>query len=199
MPKRKPKRQYTEAEKATALAALAANDGNVKRTARELGIPGPTLDDWRRGEGITVGVLEKQTTRAEALDTLFERVARLYLGQALRTEIVARSSGRDAVGAAAIALDKLRLLRGEATQIHDTIDGQIERELARLVARRTAALSEPAALPQLERATLAPADGCRTDAGSLASGDPGQPAPADAPFVQPAGGQVPYCGGPGSA
>ena len=38
---------YTDQQKAEALAALIENGGNVKATARELGIPRPTLITWR--------------------------------------------------------------------------------------------------------------------------------------------------------
>jgi hypothetical protein len=33
------------------MAALDANAGNLKRTARQLGIPRKTLERWSRGEG----------------------------------------------------------------------------------------------------------------------------------------------------
>lgn len=39
--------QYTEQQRIDALAALDLNRGNVSRTARELGIPRPTLILWR--------------------------------------------------------------------------------------------------------------------------------------------------------
>mgnify|MGYP001616499453 CR=1 FL=1 len=38
---------YPEERKAAALAALVANDGNMKVTAQQLGIPRPTLIQWR--------------------------------------------------------------------------------------------------------------------------------------------------------
>jgi transposase-like protein len=38
---------YTEEDKARAFVVLAANDGNVKRTARELSLPVGTLRSWR--------------------------------------------------------------------------------------------------------------------------------------------------------
>lgn len=41
------RQQYTEKAKAAAFAHLEANDGNVKRTARELGLPVSTLRRWR--------------------------------------------------------------------------------------------------------------------------------------------------------
>jgi transposase-like protein len=41
------RQQYTDQAKAAAFAALEVNDGNVKRTARELGLPISTLRRWR--------------------------------------------------------------------------------------------------------------------------------------------------------
>lgn len=38
---------YTDEVKATAYAQLQVNDGNVKRTAREIGLPVSTLRKWR--------------------------------------------------------------------------------------------------------------------------------------------------------
>jgi hypothetical protein len=41
-------RQYTEAEKAAALARLAANGGSAARASHETGIPASTLRGWAR-------------------------------------------------------------------------------------------------------------------------------------------------------
>lgn len=41
------KPQHSEQEKARAYALLVTNEGNVKRTARELGMPPSTLRRWR--------------------------------------------------------------------------------------------------------------------------------------------------------
>jgi hypothetical protein len=44
------KRRYTDDERSLALAALAANTGNVNKTVRQLGIPTTTLEHWSKGE-----------------------------------------------------------------------------------------------------------------------------------------------------
>jgi len=48
--------QYTDQAKAAAFAALEVNDGNVKRTARDLGLPVSTLrrwrDDWEKSKNL---------------------------------------------------------------------------------------------------------------------------------------------------
>jgi len=47
---------YTEDQKASVFVALAANEGNVKRTARDTGIPVSTIrrwrDEWQRLESL---------------------------------------------------------------------------------------------------------------------------------------------------
>ena len=44
------KRSYSDEEKASALAALAAISGNVKQTASQTGVPRATLQRWASGE-----------------------------------------------------------------------------------------------------------------------------------------------------
>lgn len=66
---------YSDDAKAKVFAALAANDGNVKRTAREFGIPSSTIrrwrDDWEREHNLpTPEQLEVAT--GEFLDTAKE-------------------------------------------------------------------------------------------------------------------------------
>jgi transposase-like protein len=97
------KRQYTDAEKASALALLQANAGNVTRTCRDLGIPAATLRDWRDGEGVNHAVAEIREGKIEELDT---------------KEVISRASGKDAVIAAATATDKMRLLQNKPTAIN---------------------------------------------------------------------------------
>jgi transposase-like protein len=50
------RQQYTDEAKAAAFTALEVNDGNKKRTARELGLPLSTLrrwsDEWEKGKNL---------------------------------------------------------------------------------------------------------------------------------------------------
>jgi transposase-like protein len=116
----KPKRPYTEDDKATALSLLQSNGNNLLRTATELGIPQSTLFRWRRGGGLNRAIPAKRDAKTAELDALFERVARLYLENAGRSAVVKKSRGKDSVIAACAAVDKLRLLRGEATSIRES-------------------------------------------------------------------------------
>lgn len=42
------RRTYTDADRARVIAALAANGGNIKRTARECDVPVQTVRNWKR-------------------------------------------------------------------------------------------------------------------------------------------------------
>jgi hypothetical protein len=121
--KPKPKRPYTENDKATALSLLKANNNNLLATTRGTGIPYSTLRKWKNGAGISRDVAPKCGAKAEELGSIFERVGRMYLENAMRPATVRRTRGRDSVIAACAAIDKCRLLRGESTSIHQTAGG----------------------------------------------------------------------------
>lgn len=53
----------------------------------------------------------------DRLDDMFETVARKYLDRAVKTEIIDGMKGRELVTAAAISVDKMRLLRDLPTEI----------------------------------------------------------------------------------
>ena len=125
-------RQYKAVDKATALALLDEHRGNVARTAEQLGITEQTLRRWRDNKEIkdTVTVEKKQE-----LSELFEHVARLYIRRAQSPDAIEATSGPQAVTAAAIATDKMRLLRNEPTAItgkEQLSDEQLLERLQRL-------------------------------------------------------------------
>ena len=47
------KRSYSDEQKASALAALAANGGNARLTAAQVGVPRTTLLKWAAGKAFT--------------------------------------------------------------------------------------------------------------------------------------------------
>jgi hypothetical protein len=55
---------------------------------------------------------------------LFESAARKYLAHASKDDVVDQTRGRDAVFSAAIATDKMQLLRNLPTSINETIERQ---------------------------------------------------------------------------
>lgn len=159
------RRRYSDDDRAAALAALAANGGNVARTAARLGIPVKTLANWARGdrhpEAAQLGERKKGDMAAaleavawQILDALPHKIGKAPLNQA--------------AVALGIAIDKARLLRGEPTEIRrDDLPG-----LDALL-HDPAAAAHAAAL--LERLTARPDDPGR--AGLVREpGEVGQPA-----------------------
>ena len=106
-------RGFTEDDKAAALAALAANAGNVSKTARDLGIPRTTLSRWSNGERISDGVTAKAQVKKAALADELENVARALVG-AMPAKI-ADATLQQSATALGITVEQMLLLRGEAT------------------------------------------------------------------------------------
>jgi len=104
-----PKRRYTDADKAEALAMLVANGGNAEKTARDTGIPRKTIYNWSKDNPPVPAKIGQE--KKEALSDLFERVSRKYLDHSLEEGPLNKTSGKDAVLAAAVAADKMQLLR----------------------------------------------------------------------------------------
>jgi transposase-like protein len=114
------KRRYSDDERAACLAALAANGGNVERTAREVGVPKTTLQQWATGARHPEATQMSETKKPELAD-LFEDLARKALGVS-RRGIRSLKADKAAV-VAGIATDKMRLLRGQSTA---TVDAKHE-------------------------------------------------------------------------
>jgi transposase-like protein len=105
------KRQYSDEDKATALTALDANGGNVKRTANQLGIPHKTLDDWAKGRNQNRAVADLRTRKRGSLADKFESLAHLIV-DAMPSKIEKATLSQCAVSSG-IATDKAIRLRGE--------------------------------------------------------------------------------------
>lgn len=111
------RRQYSDNDKAAALAALDANNGNVYKTARQLGIGRTTLENWARGRGVNHDVPElRRVKKTELADTL-EQVAETYAAHLLEPTTIMKTSAKDAAITVGTAIDKMRLLRGLPTEI----------------------------------------------------------------------------------
>jgi transposase-like protein len=134
----RPRRKYSDSQKANALAVLSANRGNVLRTSRELDIPERTLNDWSHlaenamnpnstrpvSPEYALEIAQLREEKEAALADVFEGVARKYLAHASKDDIVAQTRGRDAVFSAAIAVDKSQLLKGLPTSINAEVERQ---------------------------------------------------------------------------
>jgi transposase-like protein len=117
--------QYLDEEKASALVLLAVYNGNVKRTARTLGIPRSTLTAWAKGRGTNPGVTKQCHFKKESLADRFEEVARALLDAAADPAKLADASLKDLVIAAGICTDKMLLLRGQPTRLLTNADGTL--------------------------------------------------------------------------
>ena len=115
----KPKRRYSDRERAAALVALDLNQGNVYKTARQCGIPRKTLELWTKPESMYHGVADERQDQKEALADMFERIARAYGLHSLDAAVLAKTNGQQAVIGACAATDKMRLLREQPTSIID--------------------------------------------------------------------------------
>jgi transposase-like protein len=133
------RRQYTDQDRAEALAALAANGGNVKRTAQAIGIPRKTLESWSReiqdrpevADGD--GHVKKRQPLAERLPEVIHTAMDALPGKAEGASFQQITVG---IG---ILIDKLQLLTGRPTEIHadgDRISEDERAELRRKLAER---------------------------------------------------------------
>ncbi len=124
------KRTYSPDEKGAALAALDANGGNVKRTAAMVDVPRKTLEGWDNGSGVTSEVEASREQKTLELANSFEDLARKIVAAA--PDKIEKAGLKDSVFSAAIAIDKSRLLRGQATsinevQMRDALEGVVAR------------------------------------------------------------------------
>jgi transposase-like protein len=108
-----PRRQYSDAEKATALAALDANGGNVQGTAETLGIPESTLSGWAKGRGTNGDVPKLRDIKKKDLADELEGIA-YKLAKAIPDKIE-EATLQQVTTSLGITIDKMQLLRGEAT------------------------------------------------------------------------------------
>jgi hypothetical protein len=103
------RRSYSPEFRAVALAALAANAGNLKRTARQLGLPRKTLEGWASGRTPTPEALCRQARLL--LADWYEQEARDCLA-AITPEKIAAAGLPELMVCAGIAVDKMLLLGG---------------------------------------------------------------------------------------
>ncbi len=106
------RRRYSDRDREEAMAALASNGNNVFKTAKELGIPPRTIANWAEGKShpelANVGNGKK-----EELAGILEDFA--YKAVDVADKNVGKLNAKDAITAAAIAIDKMRLLRDQST------------------------------------------------------------------------------------
>ena len=110
------RRRYTDEDRVRVLAVLKSNAGNLSGTSRETGVPINTIRRWR--DEFNPELTDLRQEAEESLATLWERVARAYLGHAMTEKVIEDSSGNTAVSIAATATEKKQLLTGQPTEIN---------------------------------------------------------------------------------
>jgi len=111
-------RNYSDEDKATALAFLAANRNNYKAASKHTGIPWQTLQSWHRdnigvNEAVTEILPEKTKNLADALEEKLWLVVNLGFGED-KIKDAYLSNVTTALGT---LVDKIRLLREQPTAI----------------------------------------------------------------------------------
>lgn len=155
------RRSYTPEDKAASLAALAANGGNLAKTAAQVGVPRKTLAEWQKQQTPRGGVADASPPKKAAAEQVakllpgakvalsdrLEQVASALVDKMDDPEKIAAATLSQLAVAAGVAIDKMRLLREQPTSIPGATLSDEER------ARRLAALEE-----RVRRRLAAPAD-----------------------------------------
>lgn len=114
---------YSEKRIAETLAVLKANGGNVSRTSRETGVPRGTLRGWRDASAADAGrqaaIADQTEEQKERLGDVLEGFIRRVFSVGITDEKLKAADVKDLVLAAAVAVDKMQLLRGEPTDINE--------------------------------------------------------------------------------
>jgi transposase-like protein len=106
-------RSYSEDEKASALALLDGNGGNVFRTARQLDMPRATLQEWRDGRGVNADVLTRRQGKKAELSARYESLVHDVLD--VLTPAKLKDAGvRDLAVVVGVFTDKMLALDGES-------------------------------------------------------------------------------------
>lgn len=113
--------RYTDKFRASAVAMLVSlgypdNAEKLKEVSEHLKVPGRTLRRWFQRESNPPPDDIVQQEKRDLAD-VYEDIARTYLTHAGQPDVVDSVSGNAAITAAAIATDKMRLLKGLPTEI----------------------------------------------------------------------------------
>ena len=127
------KRQYSDNDKAVALATLDANEGNIRQTAKMLKLPESTLTDWSNNRGVCPEVAEIRDDKKTELADKLEEVA-----HALTDNILLRAQSdfsvltplKDFAVSLGIAIDKMQVLKGKPTSISEDVTKRTNEERA---------------------------------------------------------------------
>lgn len=135
-----PGSRYATEDKAKALALLKSNGGNLKRTARQIGVPPATLRMWRNDpeDAAPAELREQKEAELEShLESIALRYAKALDNDATVMAIVASRDPSKLAIVLGIAVEKIQLLRGKPTANINLFDW---------IAQRNA--DKPLALPE---------------------------------------------------
>lgn len=123
------RRIYNDQDKANVLVALTVNNGNIRRTGRDTGIPEATIRSWRdlwdrEGVPAELEVLSENT----ALDTVeeMEVVRDLALADLKRQIQTGEVKPAQLIATVGVLEDKIRLGKGLATSRSESTHIQLE-------------------------------------------------------------------------
>lgn len=108
---------YSDEFKAAALALLDAQGGkgSIKPTARTLGIPRSTLSDWYNGR-TNYSVPKLRHIKRDELSQQLIELAHISLDILTDEDKLASANVREVAIVLGIAIDKMQLLTGDATE-----------------------------------------------------------------------------------
>jgi transposase-like protein len=143
------RRTYTPEEQARVALLLQANEGNVKRTARETHIPPMTVRDWKlkwEAEGYPEPIVEALPAAVDDVTGYMDQARSLAVDVVIEKLREGKVSAKDAAWIASVFSDKINLIRGLATSRSETIQvAPVDhKELARELATYVAATVEAA-------------------------------------------------------
>lgn len=124
-------RDYPEELKASVIAAIKANNGNVLATSRLFNLPRDTVNYWWRHSERFVEL--EQTSKLNLADKL-EQIAH-NTTDSLADHDLSIVSYRDKASSLAVIIDRMQLLRGEPTTIAGVSEADRQLRLAELLVR----------------------------------------------------------------
>jgi transposase-like protein len=152
-------RKYSEEQRAEVFTLLTVHEGNVKRTARESGIPEQTVRDWKKlweRKGLPATVSEVLPEVMNEKVTKYESVRDKALDIALDRLDDPKTTAKDATWIAGVMTDKIRLLKGEVTSRTESVQsGPSAIEVGEALA---AALQQAFAAQELREAEIVDAE-----------------------------------------
>jgi crotonobetainyl-CoA:carnitine CoA-transferase CaiB-like acyl-CoA transferase len=124
-PKKHSRTKYSDVQRAETLAVLDSNNNNLTRTAEQTKVPFSTIKTWNDG-AIHPHVAKLRAEKKPELADIFENIARTHLTNAADENKIDKTSSKDSVLTAGIAVDKMLLLRGQPTSIVQTQQSRVE-------------------------------------------------------------------------